>query len=157
MLQLLRRYNNAFRCNRWVISGSQAKEAPLCCFPEEFQLPGLHSKELQGLLDDLSTKVAQPETPKPAPDDLSAITKALQQALAMPSADRGSLPPAPVQASITRTTNGAATYSSSGSARTDLFFKCEESGLHAHETIPQELLDQVSSKGCYTSITDFET
>ena len=126
-----------------MASGPQAKEAPLYCFPEEFQLPGLHSKELQGLLKDLSTKVVQLESMKPAPDDLSAITKALQRALAMPSAERGYLPPAPVQATMTQTTNGAATYSSSGSARTDLFFKCEGSGYYAHETIPQELLHQV--------------
>ena len=131
-----------------VGAGIQAQEAPLYCFPQAFQLPGLHSAELSGLLKGLSATVAkenQPESQELASEDLFAITKALQRALAMPSARESDFVPAPVKASVFQTTNGAATYCSSGSARTDLFFKCEGNGEYgSQETIPQELLDQAS-------------
>lgn len=131
-----------------VAAGIQAQEAPLYCFPQAFQLPGLHSAELSGLIKGLSAIIAkenQPELQQLASEDLPAITKALQRALVMPCAQERDFNPAPVQATVIQTTNGAATYSSSGSARTDLFFKCEGSGDYGNqETIPQELLDQAS-------------
>ena len=131
-----------------VVAGNQAQEAPLYCFPQAYQLPGLHSSELSSLLKGLSAVIAketQPELHGLASEDLFAITKALQRALAMPSAKESDFNPEPVKASLIQTTNGAATYNSSGSARTDLFFKCEGNGDYGtQETIPQELLDQAS-------------
>lgn len=108
----------------------------------------MHSPDLANLLSDLAKTVSGKDSAAEPTQNLSAITKALQRALAMPSADRGEESPAPVQATLTKTTNGAATFSSSGSARVDLFFKSKGSGLYAQEAIPEDLLDQAGSVAC---------
>lgn len=70
-------------------AGNQANEASLYSFPHIFQLPGLHSSELSGLVKVLSATIAsqnQPELQNVASENLPAITRTLQHALAMPSA-----------------------------------------------------------------------
>ena len=55
----------------------------------------------------------------------------LRQSLAGKIARQASKPKAPTAAAdLTTTSNGAATFASSGSARTDLFFKVKEPGVY---------------------------
>lgn len=68
---------------------------------EEYKLPGLGSPELVRLRQTLAGKIVRQASPSKAP---------------------------PATADHTATSNGAATYASSGSARTDLFFKVKEQG-----------------------------
>lgn len=71
------------------------------CFPESLQLPPLGSTALQALRNDLTSKVAEALSRR-APTDKRTTG---------PFAD------------LKLTTNSAVTYTSSGSARTDLFFQ----------------------------------
>lgn len=128
-------------------AGGSTASAPSYCFPPAFQLPPLNSPELTALLQTLANESCTEPDSKDAnvsevtEETLSAITNALKKALAMPSAAK----PPPVQSKLTQTTNGAVTFSSSGSARTNLFFKCEGSGPYGHPTISDTLLRQVLS------------
>lgn len=79
------------------------------CFGESLRLPGLGSEELQALCQKLEQQV-----PKPA--------------------QLGHVAPATAQPKLTD--NSAATYSSSGSARVDLFFKCEAGQLDSWSQPP---------------------
>ena len=74
-------------------------------FGEEYRLPALGSEELKNLWHKLAQKL-----PKPGPAS----------------------PVRPAVANPARTANRAAAFSSSGSARTDLFFKCEDNMSRGH-------------------------
>ena len=80
----------------------------------------------------------------------SAELAYLRQTLAGKLARKASEPkPQPATADLTNTTNWAATYASSGSARTDLFFKVKEPGAYlpaSTEDTTTQLLQQVSSR-----------
>lgn len=71
----------------------------------------------------------------------------LRQSLAGKIEREASKPKAPLAtADLTTTTNGAATFASSGSARTDLFFKVKEPGMYlpaSAEDTTTPLLHQV--------------
>jgi hypothetical protein len=91
------------------------------CFPESLQLPALGTPELQALRDDLARKIANGSSRRGAQKTIGA------------SAD------------LKLTTNRAVTYASSGSARTDLFFKYKGSDPLATSSSDQinQLLQQV--------------
>ncbi|DBA81625.1 TPA: hypothetical protein ACH3X1_007381 [Trebouxia sp. C0004] len=78
-------------------SVSSSKER---CFPENFQLPALGTPELQALRDDLARKITEGSSRRGAAEKTTGAS-----------------------ADLKLTTNRAVTYASSGSARTDLFFK----------------------------------
>lgn len=95
------------------------------CFPESLQAPELGSADLLALRHDLATKIADVR-----------LSKAVKQSA-----------PQRVSATLTRTANGAATYSSSGSARVDFFFKYKGSDplADAQAALTDQLLHQVYS------------
>ncbi|DBA76510.1 TPA: hypothetical protein ACH3X2_008568 [Trebouxia sp. C0005] len=70
------------------------------CFPESLQLPALGTPELQALRDDLARKIEEGSSRRGATEKTTGAS-----------------------ADLKLTTNRAVTYASSGSARTDLFFK----------------------------------
>ncbi|KAL3152371.1 hypothetical protein ABBQ32_001429 [Trebouxia sp. C0010 RCD-2024] len=92
------------------------------CFPESLQAPELGSADLLALRHDLATKIADVR-----------LSKAVKQSA-----------PQRVSATLTRTANGAATYSSSGSARVDFFFKYKGSDplADAQAALTDQLLHQ---------------
>lgn len=88
---------------------------------EEYKLPGLGTPELDWLRQTLAGKIARGAS-KPKPP--------------------------PATADLTNTTNGAATFASSGSARTDLFFKVKDPGMYlpvSTEDTTTSMLQQVTS------------
>ena len=96
------------------------------CFPESLQLPALGSQDLEALRDDLAKRIA----------DASSHRAAADKQLTGVSVDPK------------LTTNSALTYASSGSARTDLFFKYKGSNPLVDSSPEQinQLLQQVSLK-----------
>ncbi len=92
------------------------------CFPESLQLPALGTPELQALCDDLARKIAEGSSRRGATEKTSEAS-----------------------ADLKLTTNRAVTYVSSGSARTDLFFKYKGSDPLAISSSDQinQLLQQV--------------
>ncbi len=93
------------------------------CFPESLQLPALGTPELHALRDDLARKIAEGSSRRAAAEKQTTGA----------SAD------------LKLTTNRAVTYASSGSARTDLFFKYKGSDPLAVSSSDQinQLLQQV--------------
>ena len=93
-------------------------------FPESLQVPALRSADLQALRNDLARKVADARSPGTAEQTAQ-----------------------PVSATPAHTANRAATYSSSGSARVDFFFKYKGSDPLACTPSGQfnQLLHQVYS------------
>ena len=86
---------------------------------DQYKLPALNSSEFAQLKQSLAGKIARTALP-PKPE--------------------------PASAEMTTTTNGAATFASSGSARTDFFFKVKQSGLYrgtSAEDTTTPLLQQV--------------
>ena len=95
------------------------------CFPESLQVPALGSADLLALRNKLTRKISDARSPG-APEQ-SAVE--------------------PVSATLTHTTNRAATHASSGSARVDFFFKYKGSDPLADTNSGQmdQLLHQVHS------------
>ena len=106
-----------------MLAGESAAFTPQRCFPPTLRLPAFGSPALQALREDLARKIAE-----------ASSREAKQTTAASASAD------------LKLTTNQAVTYTSSGSARTDLFFKLKGSDPLAGSSSVQfkKMLQQVN-------------